>query len=139
MRFLPAAVVIAAVACAHRGADAGRVGDPSAPARGAFEIYPADQVAAARNPHDHGGKPLCQRCHAPDLKLTNAPNALCRECHRFSHGNHPVDVVQKTPAPGLPLIAGGKVACHTCHDPHQRKVVLRRSFDALCRACHKGH
>ncbi len=135
---IAAAIVLATASCARRAGD-GRVADPSAPPRAAFESYPAEQVAGVKDPHDYRGKPLCQRCHRPDLTLTNAPNALCVECHRFRHKNHPVDVVQKTPAPGLPLLAGGKVACHTCHDPHQKKQVLRKGFDNLCRTCHKGH
>lgn len=136
---LAALLVSAAAACAHRPPDDGRVPDGAAPPRAAFEAYPADQVAGVKDPHDYKGKPLCQRCHAPDLTLTNAPNALCHECHTFTHGNHPVDVVQKTPAPGLPLLAGGKVACHTCHDPHQKKSVLRKGFDNLCKSCHARH
>ncbi len=137
---LAALLAVAVASCAEGGRPSdGRVADAAAPPRAAFEVYPAAQVAGVKDPHDYHGKALCQRCHAPDLKLTNAPNALCRECHRFGHGNHPVDVVQKTPAKDLPLLAGGKVACHTCHDPHQKKVVLRKRFDDLCRSCHKPH
>lgn len=137
---LAAACTLAAGAgCARRVVEPGRVLDAAAPPRSAFETYPAAEVAAAKSPHDFRGKALCQRCHAPDLSLGNAPNALCRECHRFGHGNHPVDVVQKGPAGGLPLLAGGKLACHTCHDPHQQKVVLRRSFNTLCQECHRRH
>jgi hypothetical protein len=140
IRLVIAASLVAAVAgCVHRTQGDGRVADAAAPARAAFMVRPAAEVAAVKDPHDYQGKPLCQRCHAPDLKLTNGANALCRECHSFKHGNHPVDVVQKTPAPGLPLLAGGKVACHTCHDPHQRKHVLRTGFDNLCKTCHAGH
>jgi predicted CXXCH cytochrome family protein len=137
---LSALLFAAGVGCAHRTQDDGRVADAAAPARSAYAVRPAAEVAAVKNPHDYQGKPLCQRCHTPDLKLTNGPNALCRECHAFKRGNdHPVDVVQKTPAPGLPLLAGGKVACHTCHDPHQSTKVLRKGFDNLCSSCHKGH
>lgn len=136
---LVALLALAAAACAAQAPRDGRVADAAAPPKAAFEAYPAARVAGVKDPHDYEGKALCQRCHAPDLKLTNAPNALCRECHRFGHGNHPVDVVQKTPAKDLPLLAGGKVACHTCHDPHQKKVVLRKRFDDLCRSCHKPH
>ena len=135
---LAAAILAAVAACAH-GADDGRVADAAAPPRAAFEVYPLERIASVKDPHDYNGKALCQRCHLPDLKLTNAPNALCVECHRFGHGNHPVEVVQKTPVKGLPLLAGGKVACHTCHDPHQRKSVLRAPFNDLCRTCHGVH
>jgi predicted CXXCH cytochrome family protein len=63
-------------------------------------------------------------------------------CHAFGHANHPVDVVQKTPARDLPLLAGGKVACHTCHDPHdltRNRAGLRFAFTDLCLRCHPGH
>jgi predicted CXXCH cytochrome family protein len=133
-----AALLASGVACAHRAPDDGRVRDAGAPPKAAFEVYPAARIAGVKDPHDWNGKPLCQRCHAPDLTLANEPNALCYECHGFTHGNHPVDVVQETPAPGLPLLPGGKVACHTCHDPHQKKSVLRAEFDDLCKRCHVG-
>lgn len=133
---LGSAVLAAVAACGHRAPEAGRA---AAPPKAAFEVYPLEQIAAVKDPHDFEGKALCQRCHLPDLKLTSAPNALCVECHRFGHGNHPVNVVQKKPVKDLPLLAGGGLACHTCHDPHQKKSVLRKPFDALCTSCHAGH
>ncbi len=136
---LASAVLAALSACGHRAPDAGRVADAAAPPKAAFEVYPLERIAGVKDPHDFEGKALCQRCHLPDLKLTDAPNALCTECHRFGHGNHPVDVVQKKPVTELPLLAGGKVACHTCHDPHRKKSVLRKPFDELCVVCHTAH
>jgi predicted CXXCH cytochrome family protein len=133
------AALVALASCTHRAPDTGRVADAAAPPRAAFEVYPPEKIAGANDPHDFEGKALCQRCHFPDLKLTGAPNALCQECHRFRHGNHPVDVVQRTAVADLPLLDGGKVACHTCHDPHRKKSVLRKPFNALCRSCHEGH
>src|SRR5512138_3322194 len=122
--------LLASTACAKRASD-GRVPDPVAPPRSAFQVYPAEQVAGIKDPHDWNGKALCQRCHQPDLTLVADVNALCRQCHSFLHKSHPVDVVQKTAIEGekLPLLPGGKLACHTCHDPHQGKVVLRRPFN----------
>lgn len=125
--------------CAGRPPQPSRVADAAAPPRSAFEVYPAAEIAGVKNPHLYKGKALCQRCHTPDLKLTDAPNALCRACHTFGHGNHPVEVVQKAPSTDLPLLAGGKLACHTCHDPHQQKAVLRKPFNGLCLECHKRH
>src|SRR6266545_712957 len=125
----PRLAVLAAAAalasCAHRAATNaptadGRVADVAAPPKAAFEVYPPEEIAALKSP--------------------NGPNALCRECHRFGHGNHPVEVAQKTAMAGdLPLLTGGKLACHTCHDPHQQKPVLRKPFDDLCQTCHKRH
>jgi predicted CXXCH cytochrome family protein len=112
---------------------------PPAPAKPLFEPYPAAEIAGVKTAHDYRGKPLCQRCHAVEGPLTAEPSALCAGCHKLGHGNHPVNVVQKTPASGLPLLAGGKVACHSCHDPHQRKSPLRKPFDDLCMSCHERH
>ncbi len=136
---LAAALLAALAACSHRAPDPGRVADAAAPPKSAFEVYPVAEIAAVKDPHDYKGKALCQRCHSPDLKLTNGPNALCQECHRFNHGNHPVDVVQKAAVKDLPLSEGGKVVCHTCHDPHQKKSVLRKGFNELCTSCHRRH
>ncbi len=108
-----------------------------------FTPYPESQVAAVRNPHAYLGRPLCQRCHLPgDAGLTSGAIALCVSCHAFGHANHPVDVVQATPARDLPLLPGGKVACHTCHDPHDLKrhrSGLRFGFSDLCLRCHTRH
>ncbi|HET8542442.1 MAG TPA: cytochrome c3 family protein [Anaeromyxobacter sp.] len=134
-----AAALGAILSCTHGAPDAGRVADAAAPPRSAFEVYPAAEVAGLESPHDYKGKALCQRCHEPSLALVKPVNALCRECHSFGHGNHPVDVVQNKAVKDLPLLAGGNLGCHTCHDPHQRKVVLRKPFNALCQSCHVGH
>jgi predicted CXXCH cytochrome family protein len=130
-------VLYALASCTHR--PQGRVPDSSAPAKAAFEVYPVEQIADVKDPHDYKGKALCQRCHYPDLRLTGDPNEICAACHKFHHGNHPVNVTTKIPVKELPLLAGGKVACHTCHDPHQGKNVLRMKFNDLCVVCHKGH
>lgn len=108
-----------------------------------FTPYPESQVAGVRNPHDYLGKPLCQRCHQPgDGGLTSGAISLCVSCHAFGHGNHPVDVIQKLPAREIPLLEGGKVACHSCHDPHDLKrnrAGLRFPFTELCLRCHVRH
>jgi predicted CXXCH cytochrome family protein len=141
LRRLTVIVIALAVlpACGGRSTQPGRVADAAAPPRGAFEVYPDTEIAGLKSPHLYKGKALCQRCHLPDLKLTAEPIALCRACHAFGHGNHPVDVVQKTPAGTLPLLAGGKLACHTCHDPHRAKAALRMGFNPLCKECHRRH
>ncbi len=137
-RLALAVVVLLALGSCTRRSD-GRVADSASPPKAAFQLYPADEIVGVKDPHDYKGKALCQRCHFPDLKLTAGPNEVCTPCHKFHHGNHPVDVVQKTSAEGLPLLPGGKVACHTCHDPHQGKTVLRKPFNDLCVTCHKQH
>ncbi len=133
-----AGLVLFALASCTPG-PSGRVPDGAAPPKAAFEVYPPEQIAGVKDPHDYKGKALCQRCHFPDLRLTGEPNQICTACHRFGHGNHPVNVVQKTAVKDLPLLAGGKVACHTCHDPHRKKSVLRKPFNDLCLTCHQRH
>jgi predicted CXXCH cytochrome family protein len=108
-----------------------------------FTPFPESEVVAVRNPHAYRGQPLCQRCHRPgDGGLTSGAIALCVSCHAFGHANHPVDVVQRSPAGGLPLLEGGVVACHTCHDPHdlkRQRAGLRLPFTELCLRCHQRH
>ena len=108
----------------------------------AFVPYPDAVAATAKSPHDFRGKPLCQACHLPgQAALRDDPVKLCRGCHSFHGGNHPIEVVQRNPAPGIPLLAGGRVACHSCHDPHDWKrnpKGLRFPADELCIRCHGG-
>jgi predicted CXXCH cytochrome family protein len=138
-RAILAAAVLLAAACARSPRAAAPVAPPPAPAKALFVPYPAAEIQAVKGPHDYKGRPLCQRCHLPDGRLTADANALCAGCHKLAHGNHPVNVVQKTPVKDLPLLAGGKVACHTCHDPHRKKSALRKPFDDLCLSCHGRH
>lgn len=129
-----------ALACAPRTtAPAGAHAPAPGPATRLFEPYAAAELVGVKDPHEYRGKALCQRCHLQDGTLTAAPNALCAECHSFRHASHPVEVVQKKAVKDLPLLEGGRVACHTCHDPHQKRRVLRKPFNELCRACHRPH
>jgi predicted CXXCH cytochrome family protein len=130
-RSILALVAGAACACAA----------PRAPAPAPEQGPTAAELARVVNPHDTDGKPYCASCHprAGSSGLRGEPVALCRSCHALGHGNHPVDVVQAKPAAGLPLLAGNRVACHTCHDPHDMKTHgrgLRRGFNDLCTSCH---
>lgn len=131
---MPRAALLAAIValgCAHAPAEA-----PPAPApKVTFVPYPAAQVAGVKDPHAYKGKALCQRCHVQGGGLLKETNALCKECHAFSGHNHPVDVVQQT-AVDLPVAAGGRLTCFTCHDPHQKKRKLRKPFNDLCVSCH---
>jgi predicted CXXCH cytochrome family protein len=109
----------------------------------AWVVYPEAEAAGVKDPHAYRGQPLCQRCHAgPSGALHDDPIALCKACHPQRHGNHPVGVVQKTPAKDLPYGEGGRVVCHTCHDQHdlkQHKKGLRLAFNDLCLRCHQQH
>ena len=104
------------------------------------------ELRAVKNVHSYRGKPVCQACHlGRTAKLKEAESVLCQRCHHFHRGNHPVDVVQKSPLPAridLPLADGAKVACHTCHEHHDVKKAangLRKPFTPLCTTCHSGH
>lgn len=134
-----AVALAAALACAPRARTPAPAPVPVAPAEPLFVPYAAAELVGVKDPHEYRGKALCQRCHHQDGRLTAPPNALCAECHSFRHASHPVEVVQKKAVKDLPLLEGGRVACHTCHDPHQKKRVLRRPFNELCRTCHRGH
>jgi predicted CXXCH cytochrome family protein len=132
-----AAALLLAAACGHAPGAPQRPASVTTAGRAAlFEPLPDAEVAGVKDVHRHRGKPLCQACHVPAGGLTAAPDALCTRCHDVGHRSHPVAVV--APAPGLPLLAGGRVACHTCHDPHD--VVtnggLRKPFGELCVSCH---
>ena len=136
-RVLIPVVVVAAVASVglawHRR---GQAPEP------AFRDAPRVSPARVKNPHDHEGKPACPVCHdGPRRRLRAEPSKLCQRCHAFADGkHHPVGVKQTDPAaPGLPLLGGGRLACHTCHDPHGATAGLRIEFNDLCGACHLDH
>ncbi len=136
------AVMAALAACAH--------GAPSAPAPAVvaahapvqFTPVPAGEAVHVANPHDHDGKPLCQRCHQRgEVAPAVDPVALCSQCHDAARMKHPVRVAQAG-TPGLPLLTGERIACHTCHDPHDVKRFahgLRMEYGALCLRCHVRH
>ncbi len=136
---LSAVLVAVLAACAPRAPAV-----PAAPPRPKveFKSIPAAEAALVKNPHDHIGKPLCQRCHQVGGALTNpSAIALCVECHAQAGANHPVGVAPPNPVTDLPLLPGGKIACHTCHDPHDLKThgILRMRYNELCLRCHERH
>jgi len=143
--WLIAAAPILVGGCRHPsgGADASAGGGAAPRARVEFERLPAMEASHALNPHDHQGKPLCQRCHVSgELQPSIEPISLCVQCHDPKHMKHPYGIVQKTGAEGLPLLPGRKIACHTCHDPHDVKKYrggLRSEYVALCARCHQRH
>lgn len=107
-------------------------------------LVSAPAAAQVANPHDHKGKLFCQGCHkGRGAALKMDPVALCRSCHKFHSGNHPVGVVQKEPAdPGLPLGPNGEILCHSCHPAHDlgtHPKALRMGFTPLCLRCHTRH
>jgi predicted CXXCH cytochrome family protein len=115
---------------------------PAAPAEQGPRLSEAE-ILAVKDPHAAQPRPFCWSCHVAEgrRELRQDPIALCQRCHgSAAHGSHPVDVVQRTSAGGLPLWKGGRVVCHTCHDPHDVKRNangLRLAFDPLCLECHR--
>jgi predicted CXXCH cytochrome family protein len=109
------------------------------------EFTPIPDVDAAHvaNPHDHQGKPLCQRCHVRgEERLSVNPVSLCAQCHDKARMKHPYDVAQPVAPADLPLEAGSRIVCHTCHDPHDvkaRRSGLRLAYGELCLRCHRRH
>jgi predicted CXXCH cytochrome family protein len=138
-----AAAVAAALSWLGRGAAAEPVAaGTTATARQAVEV-PLLDAAHATNPHDFHGKPLCQRCHLPGQEgITGDPVALCTQCHDPAFMKHPYGIPARTVPPALPLEAGLRIVCHTCHDPHdvkKRRGGLRLDYGPLCAQCHAPH
>ena len=133
--------VTACVTATSRPAPVLRPAPPPAPPAG-FVRYPEVEAAHVTNPHLYRGKPLCQACHVMDSERLLEGHG-CEGCHKTPHSKgHDVGtpLVRKAPV-ALPLV-DGKVACHTCHDPHdikRERFGLRKELNALCRDCHRGH
>jgi predicted CXXCH cytochrome family protein len=140
-----AAALLLVAGCRHSsaGAEPAAGGGIAPRARVEFEGVPALEASHVLNPHDHKGKPLCQRCHVSgEQQPFIDPIALCIQCHDPKHMKHPYNVVQATGAEGLPLLPGRLIACHTCHDPHdvkKNRAGLRAEYVSLCSRCHQRH
>ena len=121
-------------------------GQAGAGERPAVEFTPIPDLEAAHvpNPHDHQGKPLCQRCHFPDQPVPLAVDAIsiCTQCHDPRAMKHPVGIPARSAPADLPLLEERKIVCHTCHDPHDLKrnrSGLRLPYRELCQRCHEPH
>lgn len=119
------------------------------------------------------GKPVCLLCHAikpdpavdrtPDVRFKADVGFLCWRCHPpmpdpfFSKhflvtpSQRTLDYMQGTEAQKmviLPLVPRGRITCSTCHNPHQKGVILheaaakgsgtkgRLRMSPMCYACH---
>ena len=135
LRRIALAAVLVALGCAGRAPQ-------RAPGVATAAVTPAADCTAT-NPHDQGGKPLCQRCHEPGASgVKQDPIALCAGCHDPARMRHPFRVPVSEQVEGLPLLPGRLIACHTCHDPHDvkaRRAGLRMKFAELCLRCHDRH
>lgn len=119
------------------------VGAPVATApKRVWVVHPDAEVSGATNAHEYKGAPLCQRCHASeDGKLRTKEPELCYECHAAAKMTH-VGKIQKPAPKTLPVEAGGRIICHTCHEVHDvkaQKFGFRMEYTAECLECHKRH
>ena len=137
LAFVALAAVTSLAACAPRIARR-----PGPPPKAPWVVYPDAEVKEVKNAHDYKGAALCQRCHSsPDGKLVTKEPELCWECHKGTTMTH-VGKIQDPPPPTLPYEKGGRIICHTCHDPHDvksHKWGFRMQYVAECMECHKGH
>lgn len=85
---------------------------------------------------------ICHPSHGGEVTgvLIKPVSDLCLSCHpdRTGEREHAVDVVPSMTVTGLPL-REGRVACTTCHDPHNNRYgnMLRMPPQKLCQACHR--
>lgn len=115
---------------------------PGPPPKAAWVTYAESELIGVNDAHAYRGAPLCQRCHSsPKGKLRVQEPDLCYECHAAAKMTH-VGMVQVPPPATLPYEAGGRIICHTCHDPHDVKAHpygFRAEYGKVCAECHKGH
>lgn len=136
--------VLLALAALALAAACARPTAPPRPAPTRLEVGAVSAMEAVHvtNPHDHQGKPFCQRCHLDGNSTVADAVALCAQCHEPSIMKHPYGVAAKKVPAALPLGDGQKILCHTCHDPHDVKAHrkgLRLDYQPLCAQCHGGH
>lgn len=115
---------------------------PGPAPKAAWVVYPEAEVKDVKDAHAYKGAALCQRCHAsPDGKLRTKEPELCFECHADAKMTH-VGKIQKPPPATLPYEEGGRIICHTCHEPHDVKANrhgFRGEFTSVCLECHVRH
>jgi predicted CXXCH cytochrome family protein len=86
--------------------------------------------------------------HTARIVPAHAVDSSCERCHEMTAGtSHPIGMKPSMPVPDdLPLDAGGRMTCATCHDVAAARIsgapassfLLRPSLggDGLCAACH---
>lgn len=85
----------------------------------------------------------CSQCHLLQGERYRPkefdPIKACQDCHPPTGHNHPLAVTPRRPVVGLPLY-DHKVACITCHDPHNsqgHRALLQKASKELCLSCHQ--
>jgi len=92
-------------------------------------------------PHNDSEKKYCNVCHVGNTQEVYVNTSeLCIRCHPMGVNDHPLGVkLSGEIKTWLPLEMDREVACHTCHDQHnktQQKAMLRTDFNHLCKECH---
>lgn len=143
-RLAAAALLLASCATTHPGpapkAPRPRLAPPPDPR---FVFYPPDVLPALKSIHAFQGKPVCQACHVGATpQLIEGLDRTCARCHSYEHDDaHKAGNVMDPKRVGNLPIPGGRLACHTCHDPHDVKRFpygLLMKHQALCLTCHPG-
>ncbi len=88
---------------------------------------------------------ICTDCHNPHLRTRNhlrqvplsnfphmdASSKLCGDCHR--------DVAAELTYPSHHPVGEGKLACVSCHDPHEDRRSSSFAKNDLCAGCHQDY
>ncbi len=96
------------------------------------------------NPHDYEKEEYCAECHTnKGPELIDDHIGVCIGCHPNNIRDHIIDIIPKiTLPPSIPLTKDRRMACHTCHEHHnklKRKQMLRFDYDTFCISCHRGY
>jgi hypothetical protein len=139
------------------------------------EINPHSMLTPDNNIKNVKGKPVCLLCHAEKPDPMGDPEAvtfradvafLCWRCHatmmgtfmsKHFHAKPKQDTIETLRGTEqermivLPLAKDGMLTCSTCHNPHQKGVIVRAAVstgadvrrklrmpkEAICSACHR--
>ncbi len=122
-----------------------------------FRCHAKDQWAG-RNPHQaaanktgctvcHPKEPVWGQDHADTVSFVAGINIICLACHdevdHPGNSHHTVTVPPTMPEVSafMPLGAGRRITCATCHDSHTDPVGFRfgetKGTSAFCLRCHK--
>ena len=108
-----------------------------------------DKTTVFHGAHRDQGCQTCHGMHAPPAlpqgkRVAGVGPQACLDCHTTDRSDsrvdlaasHPVGAKVSDPHGALPL-AGDRLACNTCHDPHSSdERLLRADVGALCVSCH---
>jgi predicted CXXCH cytochrome family protein len=137
-------------------------------------IYPHRMLDSDGNVREVNGEPVCLLCHSKmpnpaedrteDVRFRADVGFLCWRCHPPMPDSFSRTHFLVTPSPEtlrnmreaeerlivtLPLVPRGRITCSTCHNPHQKGVILheaaakgadaryRLRLPSICFSCHR--